>query len=157
MALDVEATSELENGVSQARRPAEATEQRAPRVKTSSGAPGRLQVQDVAAWSLRAGVITSVSVMLLGLLVSFLRHPPTVQQMEHTRNFDYRFTALLSGILHGDGPSIVGLGVFLLVLTPIARVAISMVTFAIEEKDRLYAVITFFVLAMTLVSLILLH
>ena len=121
--------------------------------------PPRLAVQDVSAWVLRAGVIPSVSVMLLGLVVSFLRAPPSVAQMEGKVGspLSYDLGSLARGVMRGSGPSIVGVGVVLLVLTPIARVAMSMVMFALEERDRLYAVITFLVLAMTLISLLAIH
>jgi len=51
------------------------------------------------------------------------------------------------GVLAGHGESIIALGVLLLIGTPVARVAFSLVTFAIE-KDRVYVVITAIVLVL---------
>ena len=116
---------------------------------------GDLEIQDLSAWILRAGVVSSVGIMLLGLALSFLKSPPTVAQMESLR-FAPDFRAIARGCLAGDGPAVIELGLLLLVLTPIMRVAGSMVLFAAEERDWLYAGITLVVLALTLLSLLVL-
>ncbi len=62
----------------------------------------------------------------------------------------------LRGVIRGVGPSdwrdIIQLGLLLLILTPIARVAFSLVGFALE-RDRKYVVLTTLVLAILLYSL----
>lgn len=51
------------------------------------------------------------------------------------------------GVLAGHGESIIALGVLLLIATPVARVAFSLVSFAIE-RDRVYVIITAIVLVL---------
>jgi uncharacterized membrane protein len=62
----------------------------------------------------------------------------------------------ISGICRGAltfrGRSIIQLGLLLLIATPVARVAFSVVAFALQ-RDRLYAGITLFVLAVLAFSL----
>jgi uncharacterized membrane protein len=60
---------------------------------------------------------------------------------------------ILSGAFAFRARSIIQLGVLLLLATPIARVAFSVAGFALE-RDRLYVIITFVVLAILLYSLI---
>ena len=50
------------------------------------------------------------------------------------------------------GRAIIQLGLLLLIATPVARVAFSLVAF-LRERDRAYVLITSFVLALLLVSL----
>lgn len=117
---------------------------------------GDLEIQDVSAWILRVGVVASVSVMVLGLLLALLRQSPTVAQMQ-SRRFELDFRAIAAGSLAGDGVALIQLGILLLVMTPIVRVASSMVLFAVEEKDWFYSGVTFVVLALTLISLLVLR
>lgn len=118
-------------------------------------APPRIAIQDLSAWVLRVGVISSVATMLAGLAIAFVRNPPTVDEMEgRGATVHYRASAIVHGTLHADGASIIELGVVMLVLTPIIRVGTSMILFAVEERDWLYAAITSIVLGMTLVSLL---
>jgi len=97
---------------------------------------------------LRAGVLLSAVVVLLGGTVYLLRHG-------HTR-VDYRVfhgepadLRSVSGIVRDTlalrGEGIIQLGLLLLIATPVARVAFSIFGFA-EEHDRMYVVITIIVL-----------
>ena len=110
------------------------------------------QIQDVSAWILRVGVIGSVGTMLLGLAMEFSRGLPTAQRMQ-TERFDGKLAEMLVRAAHGEGVAVIEVGILLLVLTPILRVASSMVLFAFEEKDLFYSCVTFVVLILTLVSL----
>lgn len=117
---------------------------------------GDLEIQDVSSWILRAGVIASVSIMLLGLVISFLHGAPTVAQME-TFRFASDFGLMFRGVAALDGPSLMELGILILVATPILRVLSSMILFAFVERDWFYAAVTLVVLAMTLASLLVLN
>jgi uncharacterized membrane protein len=113
-------------------------------------------IEEIVSWILRSGVIISGSVVFSGGIVFLARHG-------HERMDYHRFHAqpatdrLLHGILAGVAAfrarSIIQLGVLLLLATPIARVAFSIVGFALE-RDKLYVVITSIVLAILLFSLI---
>ncbi|MHB1768680.1 MAG: DUF1634 domain-containing protein [Phycisphaerae bacterium] len=113
-------------------------------------------IQDAAAWVLRVGVILSVAVMILGLTISFIHAPPTVKQMRHVV-FTTNPMLMYQGVIHGQGKSIIDLGLLLLVLTPITRVAVSVVLFAVVDHDWFYTWVTLAVLLLTLISLLFLH
>ncbi len=113
-------------------------------------------IQDASSWVLRIGVVLAVVVMVLGLAISFLHQPPTVAHMQ-TSAFNYHFAAVWRGVLHGRGEYVIDVGVFILVLTPIMRVATSVVLFAFVDRDWFYALVTLAVLFLTLVSLLFLH
>lgn len=113
-------------------------------------------IQDVSSWVLRIGVVSSVAIMLIGTVVSFLRHSVSIQDMEGAR-FKSDFGVIWHGVLAGSGRSIIEVGILLLVLTPIMRVAASMFLFLFEEHDWFYTLVTFAVLTLTLVSLLLLR
>ena len=55
--------------------------------------------------------------------------------------------------MNGRGRGVIQLGLLLLIATPIARVAFSVVGFALE-RDRMYVVFTLIVLAILLYSLL---
>jgi uncharacterized membrane protein len=63
----------------------------------------------------------------------------------------HSIASVLSGAVHGDGPALVMVGVLLLVATPVVRVAVSVVAYAMEG-DRRFVVITAVVLAVLLGS-----
>ena len=113
-------------------------------------------IQDAAAWVLRVGVILSVAVMILGLTLSFIHAPPTVKEMQHV-TFNTNPAAMYHGVMAGNAKSIIDLGLLLLVLTPITRVAVSVVLFAVVDHDWFYTWVTLAVLLLTLISLLFLH
>jgi len=124
---------------------------------TDTGVPQhRVAIQDVSAWILRIGVILSVTVMLTGLLVSFLHNHVDVARMQHS-TFEYRPSLVWQGVRQVRGKAIIEVGIYLLVFTPILRVFASMVLFIVEERDWFYGLITFLVLILTLTGLILLR
>ena len=116
----------------------------------------RLAIQDVSAWILRVGVVSSVAVMLLGVVVRFSQKVPSVARMQSAR-FDDHLSVLAQGVAAGQGRSIIEVGILLLVLTPILRVATSMVLFLAEERDLFYTLVTLAVLGLTLLSLLVLR
>lgn len=113
--------------------------------------PG-LNVEDVSAWVLRIGLGTSIAVMLIGTVICFAKGDISVHRIQNDQ-FQYRPAAIAQGIIHGHGKSVVDLGVYLLVLTPVLRVLMSMLVFAGVERDWTYAGITLAVLALTLAGL----
>lgn len=122
-------------------------------MKTPDHTSTGLSVENVSAWILRLGLALAIIVMLTGLLL-FLHNPHlTVHQIQSAR-FDPQFSHLLQGLKHLDGQSIIQLGIYLLVLTPIFRVAASCIVFALSDHNRTYTLITLLVLALTLVGLL---
>jgi uncharacterized membrane protein len=105
---------------------------------------------------LRTGVLLAVAVVLLGGVLYLLRHGLAVPSYHvfHVEPRVLRHPAgLVRDALAGRGRSIVQLGLILLVATPVARVAMTAVAFALE-RDRIYVVVALFVLALLLLSLI---
>ena len=113
-------------------------------------------IENASALILRAGVLTSMLVMLAGLALSFAHRPLSVEYMQRAA-FDGRLSTLWRGLRECRGQSVIELGIYLLVFTPILRVAASMVLFLVEERDRLYTVITSVVLVLTLAGLLFLR
>ena len=104
---------------------------------------------------LRAGVTLSAAVVLFGACVYLVRHG---HEMPHYRAFvgtpeDLRSVpGVWKNVLAFKGRGLIQLGLLLLIATPVARVAFSVVAFAIQ-RDRLYVVLTLLVLAILSYSL----
>lgn len=62
-------------------------------------------------------------------------------------------TAIVHGAAHADAAALMQLGIFILVLTPLVRVAFSLALFGLR-RDRMYTVITLAVLAVLLAGLL---
>lgn len=105
---------------------------------------------------LRAGVLLSAAVVLAGAVIYLVRHGHSPASYRVFRG-EPESLRHVGGIVHGSrtlsSRGIIQLGLLLLIATPIARVAFSVVAFALE-KDRMYVAFTVFVLAILLYSLI---
>ncbi len=104
---------------------------------------------------LRTGVILSALVVLLGATCYLMRHgqeTPQYYSFHGTPTEDRS----LAGAIQAAGPSncqaVIQLGLLLLIATPVARVAFSLVAFGLE-RDRTYVGLTAIVLAVLLYSL----
>ena len=104
---------------------------------------------------LRAGVTLAAAVVLFGGSVYLGRHGNAAPQYhvfvgEPT---DLRtISGIIKDVLAFRGRGLIQLGLLLLIATPVARVAFSVVAFAIQ-RDRLYVVVTVIVLAILTFSL----
>jgi len=104
---------------------------------------------------LRAGVLVSGAVVLVGGVLYILRHGSAVP---HYRVFsgepsDLRHVrGIVSDALALQGRGLIQFGLLLLVATPVARVLFSLVGFAIQ-RDRTYVAVTLIVLAVLLYGL----
>lgn len=110
---------------------------------------------------LRGGIIISLFTVLAGAIVMFVHHPEYAHSREtlsYLKSADckFPFTAggVVQGVMHGEGRSIVLLGVFILFLTPLFRVTASVIAFALS-KDWVFTAITFVVLCVIGLSLVL--
>lgn len=120
----------------------------------------------VISYALRAGVLLSAAVILVGILSFTLKRDTgyarvlphhlqdilTFHQARGPGFFPTSFPAVLQGAMAGKPYAIIGLGMLLLILTPIVRVALS-VFFFLAQRDWLYVGITLFVLAVLTFSL----
>jgi uncharacterized membrane protein len=101
---------------------------------------------------LQGGVIVSSAVILIGLLMLLLRSPQLSER--YLATFPHTFGQIWTGLLGLHPQSIIALGLIMLILTPVMRVAISIVAFALEH-DRLYVVITSIVLLILIAGFLL--
>ena len=105
---------------------------------------------------LRTGVLISAAVVLSGACVYLSRHAhePADYRVFRGEPSEYRtIPGVIQSVMNGRGRGLIQLGLLLLIATPIARVAFSVVGFAIE-RDRLYVGFTLIVLAVLLYSLL---
>ncbi|MFB3827222.1 MAG: DUF1634 domain-containing protein [Bryobacteraceae bacterium] len=104
---------------------------------------------------LRWGVILSAAVVQAGGIAYLIAHgwEPAAYRVFHGEPEHLRSVGgILRGVLHLHSTSVIQLGLLILIATPIARVAVSLVAFAVE-RDRTYVAITALVLGILLYSL----
>ncbi len=98
---------------------------------------------------LRGGVLLSVAVILAGVCYYYalrlLGHLPPA-------TFPDTLAEVGAGLKAGEPTAIITAGLLILLATPVLRVAVSIIAFAIE-KDRTYIIITAIVLAILLFSI----
>ena len=107
---------------------------------------------------LRTGVLISAAVVLLGACIYLSRHAhePADYRVFRGEPSEYRtIPGVIQSVIvgRGRGQGLIQLGLLVLIATPIARVAFSVVGFAIE-RDRMYVAFTLIVLATLLYSLL---
>lgn len=105
---------------------------------------------------LRTGVLVSACVVLAGGVYYLVRHGSEMADYRTFRGvpgIDRMPGEIVRGAFELRGRSIIQAGILILIATPIARVALSLVGFALEG-DRKYVAITAIVLAVLLYSLV---
>lgn len=105
---------------------------------------------------LRVGVLLAASVVFLGGILYLVRHHADRVGYQHFSpggSAIQSVRGVLQSAMHFDSAALIQLGLLLLIATPIARVALAVVGFALE-KDRLYALVSLIVLAILAFSLI---
>jgi uncharacterized membrane protein len=110
---------------------------------------------------LRVGVLTSLLVVLVGTVVTFVHHPhylssrhDLVRLTSPGAEFPHSVPSVIQGLQHSQGRAIVMAGLLLLIATPVLRVAISVLAF-VYQRDRTFVVITTVVLTLLLTSFVL--
>jgi uncharacterized membrane protein len=114
---------------------------------------------------LRIGVTLAAVLVAIGGIMA-LRHPESTVpnfRIFHTpgeaataapvSTAIYSISAVFHQLRDGSGASIIALGLLVLIATPIARVVFAVIGFA-RERDMLYTVISFVVLAILVFSLV---
>jgi len=104
---------------------------------------------------LRAGVILSATVVILGAAIYLARHGMSDRDYVKFRGEPAKYTSMTdiaSAAGRGEGRAIIQLGILLLLATPVARVALSAVGFGLE-RDKLYVFFTLVVLTLLILSL----
>jgi len=107
---------------------------------------------------LQIGVIVSTAIILLGLISFFAHGNPRSTPYHHYASPAYSFPHSISAIrnsLHSDqGAGLIELGIGILILTPVLRVAASFILF-LRQQDRPMSAITLSVLIVLICSFIL--
>ena len=106
-------------------------------------------VQLIIGKILRLGVLVSATVMLIGLLLLIVKGNGGYPN----NTFPTDFTEICHGIAQLKPYAIMMLGIFLLILTPVLRVIVSIYSFY-REGDNLYVVITTIVLVILGISFV---
>ena len=105
---------------------------------------------------LRAGVMLSAAIVVVGAAIYLVRHghePANYRVFAGEPNELKHIRGIMRSVAGGHGRGLIQLGLLLLIATPVARVAFSVAAFALE-KDRLYIVVTLIVLGVLLLSLL---
>jgi uncharacterized membrane protein len=114
------------------------------------------RVEQLLGWVLQLGVVLAAAVALLGGLIEVVQHGMQAADYRvfHGEPADVStLRGIVVGALHLNGRDVVQLGVVLLLITPITRVALSALAFA-RQRDRVYVLVTCLVLGLLLTSLL---
>lgn len=112
---------------------------------------------------LRIGVTLSALVFIVGLALIFIHNPSFASfsgsvsfhsLTSVNSSFPHSYSSLVSSVAAGQGSGVIVLGTMLLILTPILRVAVAVVSFSIE-KDPAMTLVTVFVLLVLILSFVL--
>jgi uncharacterized membrane protein len=113
-------------------------------------------VEQLVGRLLQVGVLLAAAVTLAGGILLLAQHGPSPADYGTFRGEPYylrSLTGVLRAALSMDSRAIVQLGLVLLIATPIARVAFTLVAFALQ-RDRVYVGVTLLVLALLLFGLL---
>jgi len=117
------------------------------------------QLDQVIGKLLRAGVLLSAAVVFAGgvwLLLEIAHTPANFRHFQPPPAGLRSTGGIIGGLAHPNPQLVIQFGLLLLVATPVARVILSVIVFAIQ-RDRLYVVITLIVLAVLGYSLAVPH
>lgn len=110
---------------------------------------------------LRAGVIISLIVILIGTLITFWHHrdymtgSTSIKQLTGEGwTFPHDLRAVARSTLAGSGRGLVVTGLLILICTPVLRVALTLVIFLLE-RDRAYVILSAIVLTLLAISFML--
>jgi len=104
--------------------------------------------EHVIAGVLRYGSLISTLIMALGVGLMLVRGPGVSLPAYHR----IRLSLLLPGLISFDPAALTEFGILMLLFTPVFRILVAIVTFALE-RDAKYVLISLGVLAVVLLSL----
>lgn len=115
------------------------------------------RVESALSYLLRGGVILSTLIVVAGVVMMFVHHPDyftralPAQTVAREMAFPHTVAEVFGGLKRGEGRSIIIVGLFVLIATPVLRVAMSVLVF-FHQRDRMFTVITLIVLVLLLIS-----
>ena len=114
--------------------------------------PASEKTNTIIGWILQGGVMLSAAVILFGLIL--FPFSPGGFSSARLLSFPQTLGEVWSGLLILRPQAVITLGLLLLIATPVVRVVVSVVAFALE-RDRRYVVITLAVLSILMISIFL--
>jgi len=109
------------------------------------------QAELVISHVLRGGVLLSAAIIVAGVVLFYIRYLRTGGRDMHYQSFPHTLSALGVQLAQGRSAAVIMLGLLILLATPVLRVAVSIIAFALE-RDWIFTAITMFVLAVLLIS-----
>ena len=112
-------------------------------------------IQVILGTLLRAGVIISMSIVLIGGALFLIHNKGGITDYKVFKPELAKFSSIaeiFKGVLTFHGDAIVQFGILMLIFTPIARIVFAIFSFLIE-RDYLYVLIGFIILAIITISL----
>ncbi|WP_316805712.1 DUF1634 domain-containing protein [Pedobacter agri] len=112
-------------------------------------------IQVVLGTLLRTGVIISMSIVLIGGIVFLIHNKGVITDYKVFKPELSKFSsiaAIFRGLSTFHGDAIVQFGILMLIFTPIARIVFAIFSFFLE-RDYLYVLIGFIILAIITISL----
>lgn len=121
--------------------------------------PGGHSMELWVSYTLRIGVSLAGLVILLGVILYVIQgsdgagHLQSMNDLKPGRNntIDVSWSSIGSGLKDFESIAIIQLGLLILLLTPVTRVALTLVLF-LRTRDRIFALITAVVLAILLLG-----
>ena len=115
-----------------------------------------VRTEQIIGQLLRAGVLFSALIVLIGGVMYLAQAGHQARDFYQFRGVSPHLRSIpevFTGALHLEPEAVIQLGLLLLIATPIARVAFSIVAFSLE-RDWMYVALTFVVLGVLLYSLL---
>ena len=113
------------------------------------------KVENILGNLLRSGVIAAALVVLAGGMIYLFRHGAEPPDYSIFHGVPAEFSSvggIITSLLGLRGRGLIQLGLLLLIATPVARVAFSILAFTVQ-RDRIYIVVALIVLAVLIYSL----
>ena len=127
----------------------------------AKGDPHARAVELLISNLLRIGVWASLAIIVVGTSISFVHHPQYMHDPKELAHLTTPGAAVphtihdvTRGLRERRGQAVVMVGLLVLIATPVFRVGVSIVAFALES-DRAYVVITTIVLVLLILSFVL--
>jgi uncharacterized membrane protein len=120
--------------------------------------PGGPGLEIWISYVLRIGVLIAAAVILIGLVLLIIRGPSgggstsLHQIVDREQQMTVRPSVILHGVRAGNAVNIIQLGIFALILTPVTRVAMTIVLFALQ-RERVFTLVTLAVFLILLFGL----
>jgi uncharacterized membrane protein len=112
------------------------------------------RVEIIISQVLRGGVLLSAAIISIGVVLFYIHYFSVAGHAVDIGSFPHSLVSVAEGLVRGDPLAVIALGLLVLLATPVARVAVSIVAFGFE-RDWRYVVISTVVLLVLIISFLL--